>query len=139
VSVGADRLRSVAGYALGVEGRLSPFWEGSVFGRPLSLGLGAAIEFDDDRDGWGGAGLVLLAPLGPNWRLEATVMPGVYAEGLGEDLGTRAPVFRTTLGASRALSGPWRIGAAIGHKSNAGTAMPNPGVETLLVSLHRAF
>ncbi len=38
----------------------------------------------------------MIAPLGPRWRLEASVMLGSYVEGDGgDDLGTDFPIFRS--------------------------------------------
>jgi hypothetical protein len=66
-------------------------------------------------------------------------MPGAYSEGSGNDLGNSVPMFRTQVGASVLLASGWRVGAAMNHKSNAGTASDNPGVETLFLTFGRQF
>lgn len=122
--------------AAAVEFRAEPRWQ---LGQ-ADLGFGMAGEVDKDGDLWGGAGVVLTAPIAPDWRFEASLMGGGYAEGSGgTDLGTSFPIFRTQLGVSYLLASGWRVGAAINHKSNAGTASDNPGVETLLLTFGRAF
>lgn len=120
---------------LALEYRFDPRWS---FGR-AELGFGVAAETDLDGDLWGGAGLVLVAPVAGPWRLEASVMPGAYARGSGNDLGASVPMFRSQVGASVALSPEWRLGIAFNHKSNASTSGSNPGVETLLLTVGRRF
>jgi lipid A 3-O-deacylase len=130
-----DVLRDNKTAGLGLEYRAAPRW---TLGR-AALGFGVAGEVDADGDLWGGAGLVLTAPLAGSWRLDASVMPGAYSRGSGNDLGRTVPVFRSQIGASVALSPDWRAGVAFNHKSNAGTASDNPGVETLFLTLGRRF
>jgi hypothetical protein len=134
LSAGVDDLRGGPQAAAGLELRGPPLW------RPAAMEIGLAAAAEADRDVWTGAGPILFAPLGPRWRLEASVMLGVYfASRRGSDLGTDFPVFRSQLGASRAFAGAWRLGLSVNHKSNASTARRNPGVETVLVSLARSF
>jgi lipid A 3-O-deacylase len=120
---------------LAVEYRFDPRW---TLG-PAALGFGIAGEADTDEDFWLGGGVVLTAPITGRWRVQASVMPGVYGHGIGHDLGASAPMFRSQLGASAEIAPGWRLGVALNHKSNAGTAEENPGVETLLVTLGRSF
>jgi hypothetical protein len=122
--------------AISAEVRAEPRWH---FGQ-AALGFGLAGEIDVDGDVWGGAGVVLTAPITPDWRFEASFMPGLYSQGSGgTDLGTSAPMFRTQIGVSYMLPSGWRLGAAINHKSNASTASYNPGVESLFLTLGREF
>jgi hypothetical protein len=136
LSLGADDIfRSSPAAALGAAFHATPRWRiGSA-----DLGLGMAAEIDGDGDLWGGAGVVLTAPITSDWRFEASFMPGAYSQGSGNDLGATAPMFRTQIGASVLLASGWRVGAAINHKSNAGTASYNPGVETLFLTFGREF
>jgi hypothetical protein len=91
--------------------------------------LGAAAEIDSDADLWGGAGLVLTLPLTDAFRLEASFMPGLYAEGSGRDLG--GPVqFRSLIGVSYAIAPGYRVGLAVNHKSNANLYDENPGEDS---------
>lgn len=134
---GADDISGDAVPSLAAEYRFAPFWSPSAFGRPFDFGLGLAASLDTDRDVWGGAGLVLTFPIAGAWRAELSVMPGGYAVGDGEDLGTDFPMIRSQIGASREIAAGWRLGASVGHKSNANTDAINPGVETFLVTLTR--
>lgn len=134
---GDDIFRSGAVFpAFSAEVRAEPRWH---FGA-ASVGLGLAGEVDADGDVWGGAGVVLTAPIAPDWRFEASFMPGLYSAGSGgTDLGTSAPIFRTQVGVTYLLPSGWRVGAAFNHKSNAGTASDNPGVETVMLTFGRGF
>lgn len=102
-------------------------------------GFGIAAEVDGNADLWAGAGLVFTWPRGGGPRLEASVMLGAFGRGDGPDLGTAFPMFRSQIGLSLPVAADWRAGLALNHKSNASTASPNPGVETLLLTLHRRF
>jgi len=134
VSAGVDDLRGDHEAAAGLELRSGALWRHGRFG----LGVGAAFQVDNDF--WAGAGPVLTADLGRRWRLEASVMLGGYGDGEGgQDLGSEFPMFRSQIGASYAFAEGWRLGLALDHKSNAGTAERNPGVETLMLTLARSF
>jgi hypothetical protein len=131
---GADGLRGNPHFGAGLEARTDPLLSRGWFG----VALGAAFEVDNDF--WAGAGPVAYAALGPRWRLEASVMLGSYVEGDGgDDLGADFPIFRSQAGVSYALADGWRIGAAVGHKSNARTSDYNPGIETVFVTVARRF
>lgn len=134
-AVGMDNLRGdgVADYS--VEARTGP-----LFVRPrFEVALAAAVEADDS-DLWAGAGPILFVPMGDRLRLEASVMLGSYAEGGGgNDLGSDFPMFRTQIGVSVAVAPNWWLGVAANHKSNASTAVDNPGVESVLVVLAYRF
>jgi hypothetical protein len=136
---GADDLREGPDPAIGIEYRPEPFLEPQFLGVTWTVGLGFAAETDSDGDVWGGAGIVVTAPMGPDWRFEASVMPGYYERGRGNDLGSNFPMIRSMAGVSYAFAEGWRAGLAVSHKSNANTATDNPGVETLFATLTRAF
>lgn len=104
----------------------------------LGLAVGAGGEVDTDGAVWGGAGPVLRLALTERWRLEASVMVGLYAEGDGPDLG--GPInFRSRIGVSYAVTPEWRVGAAFSHKSNAGIYDYNPGVERAVAQVSYSF
>ncbi len=132
-SVGLDDLRGDPVPSIALELRTSPFFETARF----TLALGIAAETDSDV--WTGAGPVALIPISDLWRIEASLMVGAHSSHGGNDLGNEFPMFRSQIGASRALGGGWRAGLAVNHKSNASTASSNPGVETLLISISREF
>jgi hypothetical protein len=133
-------LRGHPSFALGIEGRVDPFLEWRTGEQAIGLALAAALETDSDHDAWGGAGLLLTMPLRRgSWRLEFSFMPGLYAFGIGEDLGKHTLVYRSQFGISRGCATRWRIGLSLGHKSNGGTAEKNPGSETVLLAMHRVF
>jgi hypothetical protein len=102
------------------------------YGR-FSGGLGAALAVNSDADVWGGAGPVLRFDLGDGWRIEGSVMAGLYAEN-ATDLG--GPVaFHSRIGVSYAVTPVWRAGVSLGHISNAGIYDENPGIERVMVTL----
>jgi hypothetical protein len=121
--------------ALGVEYRFEPHW---TLG-PARLGFGIAAEIDGREDFWGAGGIVLTLPVTAALRLHASLMPGFYGHGTGNDLGASAPMFRSQVGGSVAVGPRWRVGLAFNHKSNAGTSNENPGVETLLLTFGRSL
>ncbi len=135
VGVGVDDVRrSDAAIAFAAEGRsgvLATVWD-------IELRVGVAGEIDGDGDFWLGAGPVALYPLGGGLRLEASVMPGYYDRGGGNDLGGNLQ-FRTEAGFSVAVTESLRVGVSFSHKSNAGLDGENPGVETVLARAVYAF
>lgn len=105
---------------------------------PISLVLGAGAEADADLDLWAGAGPAIRLDH-HGWRLEGSVMPGVYVDGEeGSDLGFPLE-FRSRASLSYAVTPVWRAGAAFEHKSNAGLGDDNPGVETVFATITRRF
>jgi lipid A 3-O-deacylase len=105
---------------------------------PVEFGVGAAVEADSEGDLWAGGGVFGHHGLGNGLRLEGSLMAGGYAVGSGTDLGSDLQ-FRSRIGVSRALGESTRIGLAVEHKSNAGIADANPGIETVFVTLARRF
>jgi hypothetical protein len=104
----------------------------------IELRLGAAGEIDTDADVWGGAGLVVTIPFLDGFRLEASFMPGLYADGSGRDLG--GPVqFRSLIGLSYAIAPGYRVGIAVNHKSNANIYDENPGEDSAFAFLAMTF
>lgn len=140
LGLGADDIARSASEAAGIEVRSDPVWRWSPGGWPVSRGLAAAAETDLDGDLWAALGPLFLIGLTPRWRIEASVMAGVYGRGSsGTELGTTAPIFRSSLGVNLALHPDWRLGGAISHKSNADTANDNAGTETLFLTIARLF
>jgi hypothetical protein len=99
----------------------------------LGLGVGAAVATTANADTWVGAGPVLWLDLGSGWRAEASTMAGIYADN-DVDLGGTVQ-FHSRLGLSYALSPAWRLGASVGHISNAGLYDDNPGIERVMIAL----
>ena len=106
--------------------------------RSLGLALGAGAEVDTDGAVWGGAGPILRLALTERWRLEGSVMAGLYEEGDGVDLGG-AVNFRSRIGITYAVTPAWRVGVAFSHKSNAGIYDENPGVERFVAQVVYGF
>ena len=93
------------------------------------------LSLSDDGEAWVGAGLAYtLQPRDWNWYAEFHLMPGLYAEGSGADLG--GPVeFRSGLELGFESERGWRIGLGFDHRSNAGIESSNPGLETVHLRL----
>ncbi|MEM7490471.1 MAG: acyloxyacyl hydrolase [Pseudomonadota bacterium] len=105
---------------------------------PVEVRLGAGAELDTDTDFWIGAGLALTYPFRDRWRVEVSLMPGLYAQGDGLDLGDVVE-FRSLLGVSRRVGPETWLGLSVSHKSNAGLDDTNPGEEAILLHLARRF
>lgn len=134
-AVGMDNLRGDGVADFAVEARTGPLWSRPRF----ELALGAAVEADDS-DLWAGAGPVVFFPLADRLRLEASVMLGGYGDGDGgNDLGTEFPMFRSQIGLGVEVAEDWWLTLAANHKSNASTAVENPGVESVLLSIAHRF
>ena len=93
---------------------------------PVELRAGAAASLDGDGAMWGGVGPIIGLALGPAWRIEGSVMPGLYAKGNGTDLGGFIQ-FRSRIAIIHLLGGGYRLGVAVTHMSNAGIEAHNPG------------
>jgi hypothetical protein len=102
---------------------------------PVRFGPFAAAQVDLDRDGWIGAGvLASIEPGLSGLRLHASVAPGLYARGNGEDLGGPIEI-RSAIGLSLPIAERWRIGIEAAHLSNADIYDSNPGSESVLASV----
>lgn len=96
-------------------------------GRRLQPVLGASLT--DDGAAWAGIGLRWTFGSGRVW-LESSLMPGLYFAGNGPDLGS--PIeFRSALGLVAALDSGGTVALTVDHRSNAGLAGDNPGLETI--------
>lgn len=86
---------------------------------------GASFFYSDVRyDYW----------LNERWVLIPSFGAGLFDEGDGLDLGSRLE-FRSGIEIARRFHGEYRIGVALFHLSNGGTAGENPGTEALVLSL----
>jgi lipid A 3-O-deacylase len=73
------------------------------------------------------------------WFLETSVVPGIFLESVSRNnLGSKFEI-RSLLGIGYLLNSGNRLSIALTHKSNAGTASRNPGVNSVLIRLHREF
>lgn len=101
--------------------------------------IAGAISDDDAGDFFIGVGPAGLWQLRDHWFFEASVMPGYFSEGDdANDLGSEFEI-RSLLGIGRKVSEGLSLSLAVSHKSNAGTAERNPGVDELSVRLRRSF
>ena len=129
---GADE--AVAGTLEARTAPLAEFWR-------IELRLGAAGEIDSDADVYFGAGPVATVPVVEGLRFEVSVMPGLFAVGdeeVPQDEGLSG-LLRTQFGLSYAVTDRLRVGAMFEHKSNADIFEPNPGNETVFLTLNYRF
>jgi lipid A 3-O-deacylase len=115
----------------GAEVHLDPFarWRGAEFS------FAAAADVHDTGTFWVGAGVSAVRPFGNGWFVEASLMPGYFEpKQVQQDLGS-ALEFRSLLGVGRRISNQASISLAVSHKSNAGTAANNPGVNLIRLRL----
>ncbi len=87
------------------------------------------------REVWAGAGLMLTwkRPDGP-FFVQGSVMPGVYNEGGGINLGGSFQI-RSSLEAGYELPSRLRVSIGVDHRSNANTKPFNPGMDGLHLRL----
>lgn len=119
----------------GAEVHLDPFasWRGA------ELSFAAAADVHDSGTYWVGAGVSAIRPFGDGWFVEASLMPGYFDPSRDrQDLGS-ALEFRSLLGVGRRLSDRASISLAVSHKSNAGTADENPGVNLVRLRFRYSF
>ncbi len=99
---------------------------------PFQPTIGASVT--EDGAGWVGVGGkwtsagILPGPL----FIESTLMPGIYFQSDGPDLGGSLQ-FRSSLGVGYAFNGGATVTVAYDHRSNADTDVTNPGLEVLSV------
>ena len=110
-----------------VEGLLG--WRGA----PLFYGFQpiVAASLSNRGEGWVGGGLAytLRAQQQPFFARVA-LMPGLYRQGSGRDLGGVVEV-RSSLEVGIQMRGGGELGLGIAHRSNAGIYSYNPGINTL--------
>lgn len=121
--------------ALGVEYRHTPFSEKRV----LSVAWGANLEATGEGDVFVGGGIWARWQWNSGWFIDNSIMPGFYEEGTdGNDLGSAFEI-RSLLGVGYQFDNGNAISAAISHKSNAGLAEDNPGMNVYSVRYHFKF
>ncbi len=123
------------GAAFQIEYHAAPF--GALLGAQL-MGA-AALDLTAAGDAFAGIGLLARWSGSGPWFVDASVMPGLYAEGEdGNDLGGDVQ-FRSALALGRRIGPGQAVSLALGHKSNAGLEDRNPGMTDLTLRWHRAF
>lgn len=107
--------------------------------RRIDIGWAVAAEVHSTGDIFVGAGLAATWTLDRRWFLDASVIPGLYAENdWRNDLGSSFEI-RSLLALGYRLDDRNAISLAASHKSNASTAAFNPGVNAVLLRWHRRF
>ena len=105
----------------------------------LQVGVSAAVDADTSGDLFVGIGLGGVYDLNGRWFLEGSVLPGAFFEAVAQnDLGSTFEI-RSLLGVGYVLASGTRISLALSHKSNAGTASVNPGLNSVLIRWRRRF
>jgi hypothetical protein len=105
---------------------------GTTYG-PFQPTVGFSATSDGDL--WLGAGALWTAHFpGDDFFLQLYLMPGLYAQGDGPDLGHEIQ-FRSGFEIGYEANNGWRWGISYDHRSNAELASVNPGVETLQLRL----
>lgn len=92
------------------------------------------FAFSEDRDSFLYTDLRHDFWLNNHWVTTPSLGLGVFTEGDKIDLGKNLE-FRTGLELSYRFNNNYRLGVALFHLSNAGTANRNPGTEALVISL----
>jgi lipid A 3-O-deacylase len=99
---------------------------------PFQTTIGASVT--EEGAGWIGAGGKWTSTdiwSGP-FFLESTLMPGIYFQSDGPDLGGSLQ-FRSSIGVGFAFEGGATVTVAYDHRSNADTDVTNPGLEVLSI------
>lgn len=104
-------------------------WRGTALRYGFQPVIGAS--FSTRSEGWVGAGLAYTWRAGTNpGFVRAAVMPGLYRQGSGRDLGGLV-MFRSSLEVGMALRGGGEVSLGVAHRSNAGIYARNPGMNTV--------
>lgn len=113
----------------------NPFFNRNRF----STSYMGVITAHSSGDVFVGVGLSALLGFNTHWFIEGSIAPGYFNESSpGNDLGS-AFEFRSIIGVGYALESGDRISIAVTHKSNAGTANRNPGVDSVLLRYRHSF
>jgi hypothetical protein len=111
---------------MGLEIRAGRFWwELHLMSGVLGAGDGSAFFY---------AGVLADLQLADIVHLVLSVAPGLYVAGEGHHLGFPL-IFRSTGEFAFAITPSTRVGISFSHLSNGKLATPNPGVETLSLTL----
>lgn len=103
----------------------------------LSGAWAVAARADGGGNAWVGGGFALTYALSDRTFIEASFMPGYYAEG-DRDLGG-ALQFRSLVGIGYGVSPRSAVIVSLDHFSNANTQSFNPGTETVALSWRVSF
>ncbi len=96
---------------------------------PFQFAYGASITSDDAV--WVGLGATTIFHTPDDrWYAQFHVMPGLYEQGNGEDLGGPI-IFRSGVEFGYQNLQGTRLGLSFDHRSNAGLYSSNPGLETV--------
>lgn len=107
--------------------------------RVFSAALGANASVSGEGDAFVGGGIWFRWEWPSGWFIDNSLMPGFHEEGTDvNDLGSTF-VFRSLLGFGYRLNNDRAISAVITHKSNAGLASDNPGMNTYHLRYHMKF
>jgi len=100
---------------------------------PFQPAVGASATTQGDL--WVGAGAVWTQQsMDDAIYVQFHLMPGLYAQGDGPDLG-HVVEFRSGIEIGYEAANGWRWGLSYDHRSNAGLSSFNPGMETLQLRL----
>ncbi|PJE30226.1 Lipid A 3-O-deacylase (PagL) [Pseudooceanicola antarcticus] len=99
---------------------------GNSYG-PFQPSFGLSVT--DEGDAWVGMGASWTAELDQLY-VQLSLMPGLYAQGDGPDLGHTVE-FRSGIELGYEARNGWRYGLMYDHRSNAELSSLNPGLETL--------
>ncbi len=96
---------------------------------PFQPAIGVSVT--DSNDTWIGIGATYTARFADQRAyVQLSLLPGLYAEGSGPDLGS--PIeFRSGIELGYEARNGLRMGVSFDHRSNAGISSTNPGLETL--------
>ncbi len=122
-------------FALELDYRHTPFrtW------RKLSFALGATANVTGEGDYFVGIGPSTRLNWDNGWFVETRLMIGYYNAGTpGNDLGSDYQ-FRSLLGAGYTFENGQSVSLGLSHKSNAGLADDNPGMNSYLLRYHFPF
>lgn len=99
-------------------------------------GLGVTAQWHEENDIFVGAGIQGQRELANGWFLEASLMPGLFEEGIAaNDLGSTFEI-RSLVGVGRELRNGNRMSLAFSHISNASVGDRNPGLNSLSLRYH---
>ena len=109
---------------------------GHTYG-PFQPAAGASVT--SDRDTWIGLGATYSKHFAHDHAyLQLSLMPGLYAQGNGPDLG-HVIEFRSGIELGYETRGGMRFGISYDHRSNAELDSVNPGLETVQFRLSSPF
>ena len=103
---------------------------------PFQPAIGASLT--SRGDAWFGVGATWTAKLGSGFYTQLHLMPGVYAQGSGPDLGHTIE-FRSGAEIGYQNRKGVRFGISYDHRSNADMSSLNPGLETIQIRMSIPF